>query len=271
MIETIGCRLCGGEASHRFTLSLLGRAVGYFNCAACGSLETEPPTWLAEAYAWRPDRPNFDVGAAQRTLTNAGAVYATARLLGLKRLLDFGGGDGFLCRLMRDYGWDAYVHEPFGQLRYASDFAADLAPGFDLVSAFEVLEHLSDPAAELGRVLECQPTAVLATTRLYSGQGADWDYLAPEGGQHVFFYSERGLRDFVRGFGYAMAVIDGHLLFCRGGLPTGWRMAVLRQALRPSKLAWTRAWALSRRAPGIGTDVELLRQRPRLAAPPRRG
>jgi hypothetical protein len=51
MIQTTRCRLCDAESSFVFTLPVLGRyQVQYYQCRRCGSLQTEEPYWLPEAY-----------------------------------------------------------------------------------------------------------------------------------------------------------------------------------------------------------------------------
>ena len=51
---------------------------------------------------------------------------------------------------------------------------------------------------------------VIFTTELYTGQREDWWYLAPDLGQHVFFYSARGLEEFARTLGFAF--VDAGIL-----------------------------------------------------------
>jgi len=47
----ITCRLCGGEARLYGGRSVLGKyEVAYYECGQCGSLQTEEPYWLEEAY-----------------------------------------------------------------------------------------------------------------------------------------------------------------------------------------------------------------------------
>ena len=54
--------------------------------------------------------------------------------------LDYGGGQGLLSDMLRDSGWKSESFDPFG--------GGDIDPSgccrFDLVTAYEVFEHVSD-------------------------------------------------------------------------------------------------------------------------------
>jgi hypothetical protein len=46
------CPLCKSERRHAFNAVLLKKhAVEYYYCKTCGSLQTQEPYWLAEAYS----------------------------------------------------------------------------------------------------------------------------------------------------------------------------------------------------------------------------
>jgi hypothetical protein len=231
-------------------------------CLGCGSLQASDPAWLPEAYAGG-HLSRLDVGAAQRALANLAAAHETARRLRARRILDFGGGDGLLCRLLRDYGFDAEVIDPHATPTYARAFVADALGGFDLGLAFEVFEHLPNPGDELTPLFGAGAPAILAATELWTGQGPDWWYLAPSSGQHVFFYSARGLSGFAARFGYVFAQVGAYLLFLKRH-DTGLVRALGRR-LRPKALRRAAARLMLSPTPGIEADTRrLLQQR----APP---
>lgn len=208
------CRLCGGPSVGCFVLPVLGKyQVEYRRCGRCECLQTEKPYWLGEAYARNLSQ--LDTGAAQRNLDNLAACYAVAKLFGLRNAIDVGGGDGLLCRLLRDYGINCFVKDKYAEPNYAQGFTEPDFAVPDLVIASELLEHLADPAAELGAIFDPGAAVLLVTTAIYSGQGPDWWYLAPESGQHVFFYSKRGLELIAARYGYGLLVSGGYLLFVR--------------------------------------------------------
>ena len=208
MPPSSNCRLCGGETAPAFDGVVLGRhRVQYLRCLTCASLETETPHWLHDAYADGEATANLaeaDTGAAQRNLQTWAGTMVVAGLLGLRNIVDFGGGDGLLVRLLRDHGLNAFVSDEYAAATYARGFTRPDFARPDLVTAFEVIEHFADPAANLAQIFGGQPRAVLLSTLVYDGQGAEWWYLAPHGGQHVFFYSERGLQLIAERYGYVL-------------------------------------------------------------------
>jgi hypothetical protein len=258
------CRLCGGALRRRFTLQVLRRHEAvYHDCVACGSLQTQPPHWLDEAYG--PTTVNLDVGALQRNLDNFAFCYAFARLLGVRTAVDYGGGDGLLVRYLRDHGIEAQVHDKFASASYARGFEWRGQSGPDLLTAFEVFEHLPQPAIERESLFGIAPRFLLCSTEIYRGQGADWWYLAPEGGQHVFFYSEAALIAIGERFGYRIASVGGKLLYYRADLSDDEhrRIVVAQEVLVGWIFQAVKAWVFSQPAPGVARDAALLAtQRP---------
>lgn len=171
--------------------------VAYWRCGTCAFIQTDAPHWLDEAY--REPIAREDVGLVARNLQ----VAETTRLLVGWALdpdgvfLDFAGGYGLLVRLMRDHGLDFRLHDPHTPNLFALHAeVSDISEcgRWELVTAFEVLEHLVDPRGELERLLGHTDT-ILATTSLYPEPGTsafdDWHYWAPEAGQHISFFHER--------------------------------------------------------------------------------
>src|SRR4051812_33910108 len=99
----IACRFCGGIAEFAFHQMLIGKyQVAFFLCGDCGSLESEYPHWLVEAYS--DSVLSIDPGAAQRVLDCLGLTNAVMQLFHCRTTLDYGGGAGLLSRLLRDVG-----------------------------------------------------------------------------------------------------------------------------------------------------------------------
>jgi hypothetical protein len=215
----ICCRLCGGKSTEKFCLrGLQGLDVRYFECANCRSLQTQEPTWLADAYA-HSNLAKADTGAAQRVLGNQAFILIAAKIFRLQTMLDFGGGDGLLCRLLRDRGLDAQTIDEHATPTYAHLFEGDLARNYDLITAFEVFEHLPRPAETLAHLFQARPRFIIASTEVYSGHDATWWYLAQ--GQHVFFYSRDALRLLASRHRYSYYEIHGWHVFAREPLGRG--------------------------------------------------
>lgn len=254
LTETTACRLCGGAATHAFRLTVLAKYdISCAVCPDCGSLQTEPPYWLAEAYA----APSIDPGAARRTLDCYVLVDVVARIFKCRKLLDFGGNTGLLCRLLRDREYAAYCFDRYVTATYARQFTGSPADRYDLVSAFEVIEHFERPATDLEQIFGPRPRIVLLSTELFSGQGADWWYLAPREGQHVFFYSEKAIRLIAAGFGYDVIFGRTFVLFSRDPFSALQRMLIPR-LLRGRVLQIAGALLMMRRGRGADSDYAAL-------------
>lgn len=207
-IEAAGqaCRLCGGPTIRKFEATLLDRyAVGYWRCDQCRSLQTDPPTWLDEAY--RDTIPVYDTGMVSRTLQMTQLTAFMLHWAGVGEqmpCLDFGGGNGLFCRMMRDQGFNFLNYDRYATPYYCTGFsvAPDSPQKFDVVTSFELFEHLPDPRTDLEEVLRFQPKLWLLSTQLYRGEGPDWEYLSCKTGRHVFFYAPEALALFGARHGY---------------------------------------------------------------------
>ena len=203
--------------SSRFDLIVLRKhEVAYYECKDCNSLQTEDPYWLKEAYD--SSLSNLDTGAAQRVLRNLAACYTVARIFGVKNAIDIGGGDGLLCRFLRDYGINCFVRDKYADPTYAQGFTAPDFSVPDLVLAFEVFEHFQDPKSDLDALFGINSSLILVSTCVYTNEKGDWWYLAPEGGQHVFFYSKKALHLIAHRYGCELIICGSIILFARNGV-----------------------------------------------------
>ena len=247
------CRLCSAPTLFWNRKHVLRRYdVSYFRCSGCGSLQTEAPYWLSEAYD--VSGIGEDLGAGQRTID---LVLKTCALLDQLRLpagaecIDFGGGIGLFTRLMRDRGFNFHSYDlyakPFFSDRYSLQSLAGQSPA--VVTAFEVLEHFPDPARDLQLLFETRPAVLIATTELFTGQDVDWWYFGEDTGQHLFFYSPEAMNRIATRFGYALAQIGGLFVFvgaaeiARLGIGAGQAIAALK-ALARDNLLMRKALAL---------------------------
>ncbi len=102
---------------------------------------------------------------------------------------------------------------------------------YDLITAFEVFEHLSHPSVSLAGLFHSNPRFIIASTEIYSGQDVSWWYLTPHQGQHVFFYSRDALRSLASRHHYSYYEISGRYVFAREPL-TRYRLWACRNLLR---------------------------------------
>jgi 2-polyprenyl-3-methyl-5-hydroxy-6-metoxy-1,4-benzoquinol methylase len=258
--DRLCCRLCGGGLRHQFQLQVLRQHdVAYFECMNCGSLQTEQPYWLEQAYC-ATNLSQLDTGAAQRNIDNLVACFAVSKLLGLRNIVDFGGGDGLLCRLLRDYGLNCYVSDKYATAAYAQGFKTPAFERPDLLLAFEVMEHFANPREEVAQLFASSPRVLLLSTIRYRGQSSDWWYLAADSGQHVFFYSKQALVMVAEKYGYSLTIRENYLLFIQAKtsrVKRGLASLILKENVR----RWLKIYVFSKLTTGAQADYDVLRRK----------
>jgi hypothetical protein len=230
------CRVCGNPSHFALQGRVLTHEVSYYDCAQCGYFQTEAPYWLGQAYASAIN--DVDTGILWRNQLNARRVVMTLAAVGRLsgRVVDHAGGYGILVRLLRDLGVDARWRDKYCQNHVARGFEADAGP-CDLITAFEVFEHLEDPLAELRHMLAQAPWVLLSTELVpqAAAPAPDWWYLGPEHGQHIGFFRPATLRYMAKQLACQVAT-DGRSLhlFSTHPIPRLWhtlqrgsRLAVL--------------------------------------------
>ncbi|MDX1568975.1 MAG: class I SAM-dependent methyltransferase [Xanthomonadales bacterium] len=157
----------------------------------------------------------MDTGAAQRNIHNMAACFALSKLFNLRNAIDIGGGDGLLCRMLRDHEINCFVKDKYAVPTYAQGFTEPDFDKPDLLICFELIEHLVNPRDDMEDLFRYDPNALLFSTEIYSQQDENWWYLAPQSGQHVFFYSGEALRQIAEKHGYSAIFSGGFILFLR--------------------------------------------------------
>lgn len=135
------------------------------------------------------------------------------------RHLDYGGGEGLLSEMLRDAGWQSMSHDPFVD----KDVSVTDLGKYDLVTAFEVFEHVPDVrrlATELSDLLR-RDAVVLFTTlvsegELDPGKRITWWYASPRNG-HISLFTRDALYYVADRVGLSFASFnDGFHVFWRG-------------------------------------------------------
>lgn len=193
---TPACKVCDAATVHFGRQPVLGKyPAEYRRCSRCGYVFVEDPHWLAEAYGTAIAA--LDTGIVARNLWLADTTCALLgfSLRGIGRCVDYGGGTGLLVRLMRDRGHDFHWYDAYSPNLLAGGFEADLAQRYDLATAFELVEHLSDPIAGFEGLHALAPIVLFSTELVPPRRFAldQWWYYAPESGQHIGFFTERSL------------------------------------------------------------------------------
>lgn len=185
------CRICDAQTAHFGTQRVLARhEAEYRRCARCGYVFVVEPHWLEEAYSVAITA--LDTGIVERNLWLADAACALLRfsLPQVRSGLDYGGGSGLFVRLMRDRGHRFHWRDAYSPNLLARGFEAEPDARFDLLTAFELVEHLPDPLPAFDEFRALAPRMLLSTELLPAdARLGDWWYFAPEAGQHIGFFT----------------------------------------------------------------------------------
>lgn len=192
-------KITGGETEIIFSAKVLNKYnVQYYRCLDTGFIQTEDPYWLEEAYSSAITK--LDIGLVFRNelLRNKAVKLLSECFDGNKKFLDYAGGYGMFTRMMRDKGYDFFHHDIYCQNLFADSFDllnCDQKSGFELVTAFEVFEHLANPLEEVRNITALGKNVLFSTELLPADLKniSDWWYVAPETGQHIAFYTEKSL------------------------------------------------------------------------------
>lgn len=190
------CKICSEKVELLGEGTILQKyKIKYFQCSVCGFVQTEDSYWLNESYSDAINR--TDVGLISRNLLYSRVVKSILNFFFNKkaRFIDYGAGYGLFVRMMRDFGFDFYWHDIYCENIFAKDFTASDSERFEVLTAFEVFEHLNDPSEELDKMLEYSDS-ILFSTELFPASApkpGHWWYYGLDHGQHIAIYSKRSL------------------------------------------------------------------------------
>jgi SAM-dependent methyltransferase len=209
------CPVCGGacspldpvdfnkscdEAKGKF-LSFAGIPVRYAVCGDCGfCFAPEFASWTLEEFEERiyndeyvsVDSDYLDVRPRANAANLISMFGDRAQAI---RHLDYGGGNGLLVQLLRESGWQSVSYDPFVD---RNTLVGQLGQ-FDLITAFEVFEHVPD-VQELMSILRSLLalnglvlfSTLLSDGNIHPGQDLDWWYASPRNG-HIALFSRQSL------------------------------------------------------------------------------
>jgi glycosyltransferase involved in cell wall biosynthesis/SAM-dependent methyltransferase len=200
LINTISmrCKVCESD-SHHFAKSIVlsQYEVDYFQCSNCGFVQTEEPYWLDEAYSDAIARTDIGLVFRNNNLSRRAAHLIFHIFDHEAKFLDYGGGYGLFVRMMRDLGFDFYWDDKFCTNLFAKGFEFDEAKNdsYELVTAFEVFEHFSNPIEEIENILKISKNILFTTEILPENNPKpnEWWYYSPHDGQHISIYTIKTL------------------------------------------------------------------------------
>ena len=194
----MNCKICNNNSSVLFETIVLNKYnVAYYKCDCCDFIQTEEAVWLNEAYSEAITK--LDLGYATRNILSRDIVSSIIKCLfkGKASFLDYGGGYGLFVRLMRDWGYDFYHHDLYCKNLFSEHFSAEdsTCDKFELVTAFEVFEHLNSPMEEIDKMLSYSDSIFFSTELQPKSikSADDWWYFSPDIGQHISFFSKKTL------------------------------------------------------------------------------
>ncbi len=230
-MHAVSCPLCGKDQKTEFlrvpdSLGLSGQVFTLVRCAGCGMVYLDPRPAAAEMAAFYPSGYCWQEKAGglaglYRDLILRAEIGILSRLLPKPgRMLDVGCGSGDYLRLFRKRGWEACGVESSGPAADHAASARGLAvhrgdvfsarfpdSHFDLVTYFQVLEHVPDPGAQVGecfRILRPGGVLLVQVPNIESAQfrryREGWLHLSVP--QHLSHFSPATLRKLLvsRGF-----------------------------------------------------------------------
>jgi SAM-dependent methyltransferase len=205
----------------------IGVPVHYRRCGDCGLIFTDAfddwsqSDFLANIYndGYLAIDPDY---AEARP---AGSARQIVRLFGRHTsqlsVLDYGTGTGVLVERLRRLG----VGQVTGYDPFNPEFAVRPTGTFNLVTCFETLEHLPDPAATLADLagFVAPDGVVLFSTLLQppdiESQGVGWWYIGPRNG-HVTLYSWEALNRLWGRLGFTVGSFNENLHIAYRELPS---------------------------------------------------
>ena len=172
----------------------------YSHCKSCQfTYAPDIANWSSEKLAKEIYNEKFilmDVDAVERRpYDNAQSLFNIFPDNTQIRHLDFGGGTGYLSKLLSDSGWESISFDPYLN---NSILNTDLKK-YNLITSYEVFEHATNPNTLMNQICELlDENGIIIFSTLVSdgiiipGRRLDWWYVTPSTG-HISFYSRKSL------------------------------------------------------------------------------
>lgn len=244
--EEVACNICGsrrykikyrparGVKDYRKIISASGGIRGtqqIVQCENCGLIYVNPrirPGLVVSAYA-NADDSLYATQAEARIDTFKAALRLIEKYTGFKtgRILDVGAAAGFFLKAAKDGGWETYGVEPsrwsvdFGNENYDVNIKKGTLDNikfkeefFDVVTMWDVLEHVPNPKATLKEVYRIlKPGGCLIVnypdigTPLAQIMGSRWWFLLSV---HLFYFDKSSITNLLKRSGFVNPIFRPH-------------------------------------------------------------
>lgn len=195
MMDKVKCVICEGTTEIKLHVDIHDwQKQPLFQCRACSFYFFHQPDWLPQSFS--AELNELDLGSVARCSFVAdfmAAIFSSDREN--TRVLDWGGGDGLLTRLLRERGFDCVWYDPFVQPRFVGDAIYEGDSPVGVTVASEVFLHLTDPLRALRSLLAISDIVVVTAVVPPKQVNPNWWYLMPETGQHVSFFPITALKE----------------------------------------------------------------------------
>lgn len=215
MNQDLHCSVCGGacalldvvdfnksceEARGKF-LGIAGIPVYFALCSQCGfCFAPELMTWTLEEFEERIYNeeyvfvdPDYIETRPRANAHNLISMFGD-RAHSVKHL-DYGGGSGLLVELLRESNWQSISYDPFMD----RNVGVEQLGQFDLITAFEVFEHVPDVQKLMSNLRSLLApnglvlfSTLLSDENIHSNQRITWWYASPRNG-HISLFSRNSL------------------------------------------------------------------------------
>ena len=181
--------------------TLSGVPVYYAMCEGCGfCFAPALAAWPLEEFEEKIYNAQYTLVDPEHVETrprgNAASLLETFQALPPTfRHLDYGGGNGLLSQVLREAGWNSTSYDPFLDKAARSEALGQ----FDLITAFEVFEHVPDVqqlVTTLHSLMKPDGLVLFSTLisdgQIHRGERLSWWYASPRNG-HISLFSRMSL------------------------------------------------------------------------------
>ena len=193
----MNCKICNKKSSLYLESKIFKEKqnISYFKCNNCSFIQTEDPYWLLKAYSSAITK--SDIGLISRNIYSSNILENILLNLfpNVDKCLDYAGGYGIFVRIMRDKGFNFYWYDDYCENIFSEHFVGTLSKHYDLITAFEVFEHLPNPLDIIEKLLKITNTLFFSTEITDDVTNFnDWWYRGEISGQHISFYHTETLQ-----------------------------------------------------------------------------